>query len=174
MINIVLELIKVCEFSPTDKWCLLYRATRDGFGVKDFHSRCDDHSNTLTILKAKQTSFIFGGFTTVSWRTSANGKHKSDQNAFIFSLTNKDSKPVKILVDPNYQQYAIHCHSSNGPSFGFDIKIANNANTTMNSFSNLGFAYRHPQYSYETVEAESFLAGSFNFQLDEIEIYQKE
>ena len=25
------ELIRLCEFSPNDKWTLLYRATRDGF-----------------------------------------------------------------------------------------------------------------------------------------------
>jgi hypothetical protein len=61
------ELINLCEFSPNDKWSLLYRATRDGFGSDDFHSKCDGHSNTLTIFKAKQSSFIFGGFTTVNW-----------------------------------------------------------------------------------------------------------
>jgi hypothetical protein len=60
-----LELIKLCEFSPNDKWSLLYRGTRDGFTGRDFHSRCDGHSNTLTLLKAKGSSFIFGGFTTV-------------------------------------------------------------------------------------------------------------
>ncbi len=28
-----------------------------------FHSKCDDHYNTLTILKARESSFIFGSFT---------------------------------------------------------------------------------------------------------------
>jgi hypothetical protein len=37
------ELIELCEFSSTDKWTLLYRGTRDGFGVEDFHSKCDGH-----------------------------------------------------------------------------------------------------------------------------------
>jgi len=50
------ELIDLCEFSPNDKWTLLYRGTRDGFGSDDFHSRCNGHANTLTILKAKQSS----------------------------------------------------------------------------------------------------------------------
>jgi hypothetical protein len=35
------ELIKVCEFSPNDKWSLLYRGTRDGFDSSDFHSKSD-------------------------------------------------------------------------------------------------------------------------------------
>ena len=55
------ELIKLCEFSLKDKWTLLYRGTRDGFGANDFHSKCDGNSNTLTILKAHGSSYIFGG-----------------------------------------------------------------------------------------------------------------
>jgi hypothetical protein len=61
------ELINLCEFSPNDKWSLLYRGTRDGFGSSVFHKNCDDHSNTLTIFKAKGSGFIFGGYTSVSW-----------------------------------------------------------------------------------------------------------
>jgi hypothetical protein len=59
-------LINLCEFSPNDKWSLLYRGSRDGFGAVDFHSKCDGHSNTLTIIKAAESSYIFGGYTTVS------------------------------------------------------------------------------------------------------------
>jgi hypothetical protein len=167
------ELIKLCEFSPNDKWSLLYRGTRDGFSSRDFHSLCDGHSNTLTIFKAKGSSYIFGGYTTVAWDSSS--KWKSDPNAFIFSLTNKDNQPVKMKINPVYHGHAIYCHSSSGPNFGwFDIHIANNANTTMDSCSQLGLSYKHPQYAYGTNEAETFLAGSFEFQLEEIEVYQKE
>ena len=38
--------------------------------IRDFHSKCDGHYNTLTILKAKEIGFIFGGFTTVTWNSS--------------------------------------------------------------------------------------------------------
>jgi hypothetical protein len=81
---------------------------------------------------------------------------------------------VKIKIDPNRHKYAIGCESRCGPSFGFDINIANNANITMDSYSYLGLNYIHPHYSYATNEAKSFLAGSHRFQLDEIEVYQKE
>ena len=118
------ELMKLCEFSPSDKWSLLYRGTRDGFGAKDFHTKCDGHPNTLTILKAKQSSFIFGGFTSVSWESSTDGKWKSDQNAFIFSLINKGNKSLKIKIDPKRHQSAIACYSLIGPSFGIDMVIA--------------------------------------------------
>jgi hypothetical protein len=168
------ELIDLCEFAPNDKWSLLYRGTRDGFGAKAFHSKCDGHSNTLTIVKAKQSSYIFGGFTSVDWESCREpGELKSDANAFIFSLTNKDNKPIKMKVDPNQQQYAIRCYEGYGPVFGRDIIIDNNANTNMGSCSNLGDCYKHPQYEFLGIEAQKFLAGSYHFQLGEIEVFQK-
>ena len=167
-----LELLKLSEFSPNDKWSMLYRGTRDGFRPRDFHSRCDGHSNTLTVVKAKGSSNIFGGYTTVEWDSS--NDYKSDRNAFIFSLTNKDNKPLKMKIDPNRHRTAIYCHSRYGPTFGGSICIANNANTTTNSLSNLGDCFSHPEYEYATDEAQSFLAGSFDFLLDEIEVYEKE
>jgi hypothetical protein len=108
----------------------------------------------------------------VSWGSPAN--YKSDPNAFIFSLTNKDNKPTEMKVNPNRHESAIGCHSELGPTFGFvgDIYKNNNANTTMNNYSYLGHTYL--QYAHGTNEAQSFLAGSFHFQLDEIEVYQKE
>ncbi len=81
---------------------------------------------------------------------------KSDPNAF-----NKDNEPLKMKIDPHEDESAIVCHSECGPSFVGGIIIKNNANTTMDSRSNLGFIYKHPQYAYETVEAGSFLAGSY-------------
>jgi hypothetical protein len=88
------DLIKVCGFSSNDKWTLLYRGTRDGFGADDFHSKCDNNSNALTILKAHGTSYVFGGFTMITWNSSL--QFKSDPNAFLFSLTNKDNRPCKM------------------------------------------------------------------------------
>jgi hypothetical protein len=158
----------LCEFSLKDKWTLLYRGTRDGFGAADFHSKCDDHKNTLTVLKAKGTSYIFGGFTSINWNGS--GQYKSDPNAFLFSLTNKDNQPCKIWLSNT--QYSIYCHSGYGPTFGagHDVHIANNANTTAVSYSNLGNSYHHPKPD----QGHPYLAGSYQFQLSEIEVYQKE
>ncbi len=112
----------------------LYRGTRDGFGSDVFHSKCDGHSNTLTIFKARGSSYIFGGFTTADWVDESSGwpgKNKTDPNAFIFSLINKDNVPLKMKIQQNKHQYAFQCHSRYGPIFGGgDIGIANNSNTT--------------------------------------------
>jgi hypothetical protein len=126
----------------------------------------------LTIVKAKESGFIFGGFTTFSLDCSS--EYKSDPNAFIFSLTNKDNKPVKMKINPNYHQFAIICDPKCGPTFGCDICIKNNPNTKMNSYSQLGYYYKHPQYAFGTNEVQTFLAGSRNFQLNEIEVFQRE
>ncbi len=83
---------------------------------------------------------------------------------------------LKMQVDPNEDEYAICCDSSCGPSFGYggDIYIANNENTRKDSSSNLGHTYSHPQYEEDTNEAETFLPGSYKFQLDEIKVNLKE
>jgi hypothetical protein len=181
------ELIRLCEFSPNDRFTLLYRGTRDGFGSRDFHSKCDNHSNTLTIcktsqkkrrdyesskLKAPEFAFICGGFTTVKWESTYKWKHVSDPNAFVFSLTNKDNKPCKLSVKPNKCQYAVSCHSGSGPRFGDDIFIADDSNLTMSS-SKLGETYKRPEHVRAEIEAFSFLAGTEEFYLSEIEVHKK-
>jgi hypothetical protein len=107
-----------------------------GFAANDFHSKCDGHANTLTILKASESSFIFGGFTTIAWNSSI--QRKSDPNAFLFSLINKDNKPLKIRIDPNKHIDAIVGNPSYGPIFGWggnDIQIVSNSNTNMNNLT---------------------------------------
>jgi hypothetical protein len=170
-----LELINLCEFSPKDKWTLLYRGIRDGFVSNDFHSKCDGHSNTLTILKAKQSSYVFGGFTAVDWESPAEGKWKSDPNAFVFSLTNKANKPVKKKYDTFLYHFSIYCHSGCGPIFGWDndIHIANNANTTMGSHCKLEIVHKQHKSILGMNETKTHSAQPVNFQLDEIEVYQK-
>ena len=182
------ELIRLCEFSPNDRFTLLYRGTRDGFGSRDFHSKCDNHSNTLTIcktsqkkrrecerskLKAPEFAYICGGFTTVKWESLNKWKHVSDPNAFVFSLTNKDNKPCKLSVNPKKHQYAVCCYSGSGPKFGDDIFIADDSNLTMSS-SKLGEHYKLPEdVRPGENEAFSFLAGTEDFYLSEIEVYKK-
>jgi len=171
----VKELVNLCEFDLTnDKWSLLYRGSRDGFGAGDFHSKCDNKSNKLTLIRADKSNFVFGGFTTSCWDNSNQYKH--DSNAFLFSLMNKDDKPLKMKIDSNHTRYAIYCSSKFGPTFGSgsDIYIADNANINTVSSVNLGNTYKHPGYPIGSKEAQSYLAGSYNFQLSDIEMYKKE
>ena len=111
-----IQLIKLCQFDSKDKFKLLYRGTKDGFGSDQFHLKCGNTENTLTILKAN--GFIFGGFTTVKWDKSR--KYQHDKKAFLFSLTNKDNKPCK-MDNTSYGHDAIYCDFNYGPTFGNNV-----------------------------------------------------
>ena len=73
------------------KWSLLYQGSRDGFKASNFHSRCDNKPDTLTIVKSTSGN-IFGGFTSVEWKPKASWQY--DKTAFIFSLVNKENRSL--------------------------------------------------------------------------------
>jgi len=162
------QLMDLCSLSK--EWELIYRASRDGFEANDFHLKCDKKPNTLVIIKSTNGN-IFGGYTEQDWTSVAGHIYKNDPKAFIFSLVNKENKP---LVMKPLNQGVIGCSSSCGPLFGrFDILIGPYSNQNNKSYSKLGSGFKHPDYSYGSDEAKSFLAGSFNFKTVEIEVFTK-
>lgn len=102
---------------------------------------------------------------------------KPDPHAFIFSFRNGANRPVKINVWNKSQ--AIYCHDMCGPSFGqFDFLIKTNANTNLASFSNLGASYLFNDYvggaGAGAGGSHTFLAGTKNFQVVEIEVFHRD
>jgi hypothetical protein len=67
-------------------FALLWRGGRDGFGARDFHSRCDGHANTLTLIEDTKGN-IFGGFTPVKWESPNGDKCKADPSLKSFLFT---------------------------------------------------------------------------------------
>jgi hypothetical protein len=163
------QLMSLCEFKVDQKWNLIYRASQDGFEASKFHSKCDNKLNTLIVIKPTNGN-VFGGYTEQTWNHAYN--YKADPNSFIFSLINEFNKPIKIkCISP---EKAIASNERYGPVFGsypHDIVIFDKSNTNIVSYSNLGHSYTHPDYAYGSDEAKSFLAGSYNFQVSEIEVY---
>jgi hypothetical protein len=120
-------------------------------------------------LKGSVTSYIFGGFTSIKWNREEG--YISDPNAFLFSLTNKDNQSFKMRQIETDYFYSIYCDPANGPTFGgTDLHICDSANTTAGCYSKSGFSYKHPQPD----QCDSYLAGSDEFQLSEIEVFKKE
>jgi len=74
---------------------LLWRGSRDSFFDGAFHRLCDGKANTVTVIK-NTNGFIFGGFTSIPW--SSSGNYKTDNSAFLFSLTNPSNSPLKLKV----------------------------------------------------------------------------
>ena len=163
---------------------MLFRASRDGFEAKDFHAKCDGKSPTLTLIKAQGSGNIFGGYTEATWNTTEINANmeKKDSSAFLFSLKNDENKPCKMkCVEPKKAIFTRYM-----PVFGSnifnsysdvkhgDIFISNNPNKNFSSCSQLGKNYKHPEYAFESNEANCFLAGSSRFQVSEIEIFTKD
>ena len=164
-----LDLIKLCEFDSSKKYRLIYRASRDGFGAKSFHAKCDNIRRTLSIIKVKDKSNIFGGYTESGWDSTSS--FKQDDNAFIFSLINKDNKRIKMK---STDEFSLYCRPDYHITFGdecLEIVPNSNANT---SFSNLGGTYAHPTYQYDSNNAKRFLAGTEFFLTTEIEVFKVE
>ncbi len=168
-----INLLNLCNFPLNLKWKLIYRATVDGFSAANFHSKCDGKSNTLTIIKS-MNSCIFGGYTEAFW--TQHNRNECDSNSFIFSLENLYEKP--LLIKCTYPNVSIYGSKYNGPIFGGgyglgldDLNISDESNLNSNSYSNLNSNYSCDYL--DTIDAKCFLAGSINFQISEIEVFQK-
>ncbi|KAJ5069675.1 hypothetical protein M0811_02252 [Anaeramoeba ignava] len=149
-----------------------FSAKRDGFNSKIWHKAVDGKGKTLVIIKTKQ-NFIFGGFTKVGFKYSQNGENSNDSNAFIFSLRNDkgDRIPAKFTYKQNGR--AIYSDLSRGPIFGGSYPDFWLVSNLQPGYSNFGYSYNPPNgITYDTNEAKSYLAGSYNkWVVDEVESY---
>ncbi len=137
------------------KYKLLYRASKDGDKVSDFHRLCDNKGPTLTIGKTP-ANYIFGGFTKAKWEKYL---RIPDSDAFVFSLNQKkkfESKNKKASI--SYQ-------NDYGPIFGdgdYAIDIKNNILSEKSHWSNPKNSYgenlglTEDKY-FSVVELEVFL-----------------
>ena len=58
-------LVPVLQSSSRSRFVKCWRAKTDGWAASTFHSKCDGKGPTVTIIKVG--SYIFGGYTDVSW-----------------------------------------------------------------------------------------------------------
>lgn len=114
-------------YNKSIQFKLLYKATRNGQGIKIFHSRCDNIKSTLILISSKNAS-RFGGYTQHGFNEIDN--EAKDDNAFVFSLNKMQIYPVKK------GEISIYCRSD---LYGFKntIYIKDNC-LTSNSNMNIG------------------------------------
>jgi hypothetical protein len=150
------------------KFTLLWRGTRDGFRASDFHSRCDWHANTLTVILGTDGN-IFGGFTPVEWDSTSRLKADPSLNSFIFTLKNPHEFPARrFALKAEKKDEAICCRSDWGPHF-VDIYVSNQSNANAKSWTKLGVN----SYTNDTgLDGTTFFTGSKNFQVKEIEMFE--
>jgi hypothetical protein len=148
-------------------WELLYRGTTDGFAASSFHGKCDNCSNTITLIMTTG-GCIFGGFTPVRWDSSSGSKWDPTGASFLFSLVNPRNTPAHRFPLKTGSN-AIYCNSSYGPTFsgGHAIYISDNSNANTNSYNDLTSSYENDT----KVSGEEVFAGQRNFTVKEIEVF---
>ena len=81
--------------------------------------------------------------------------------------------PVKLQVKPDvvFEVFAVRASDSDGPTFGDDIVISNNAARNTDSYTKSGFMYVPPPgYSIFSSNC-TFYAGSYKFTPTNIEVF---
>ena len=104
----------------------------------------------------------------------------SSDEAFLFSLRNRDGRAVKMADKQGDQRPAMYSSSWYGPWFGSgiyggDLHIRDNCHTNTWSNSNPGWTYQLPAgYTYYTPQAWSLMAGSLRFKCNEYEVFYQQ
>ena len=87
---------KILEWTGYKNIELLFRGTRDGMNSNNFHSKCDNKSQTICLYLNDKNS-IFGGYASIPWTNDSN--YHSAPESFIFTLTNiHGTSPAKFPV----------------------------------------------------------------------------
>ena len=157
---------------------LIYKASINGYSAKDFHFNCDNISNTLTIIESKNGT-IFGGFTQAKWSSCGKGAlhgFQKDDSSFLFKIRKNSLHDFIEIIRIQSNRGAIYNHANNGPCFGegHEIYISDHSNSNYKSYSHLGLSYKHNGFGYKTIQSRTFLAETFEFKVNEIEVIKIE
>jgi hypothetical protein len=157
------------QFAQTKvKLGLLFRASRDGWKVADFHRCCDGKGPTVVVVRS-ESGHVFGGATDGSWNSAGGWTQAA---AFLFGLQTQGngSQPVKLALKPGKEGKAMHNDPSYGPTFGggLDLHVSNDANTTNTKST----SFQNGNNTYEDAGlGKHFFTGSKYFQVAEYEVF---
>lgn len=99
----------------TDRFTLIYQASRDGFESTEFHKLCDNIPSLLTIVLTKAGN-IFGGFSVKPFIPTMYGQTVNyDSQSFIYTLVNQYGISPTILLSNGGGPTS---RSNLGPSYG--------------------------------------------------------
>ena len=139
---------------------LIYRASTHGDSVKNFHKKCDNINDTLTVIKTKE-GLVFGGFCNVCWE-SENNLEKKDLKSFVFSINLS-----KIYFVSEDNEASIVCDKDKGPSFIGMFTVNDNMLSSQSEIN----PYGTQRYSGE-LSLYEINGGEPTFGIEEIEVFQ--
>jgi hypothetical protein len=157
-------LLREFEFQ---KWTFLYRGTVDGFRATNFHSKCDGHANTVTVIQTTK-GFIFSGFTPLAWDSSSGYQADNSRKSFLFSLKNSRNSETRKFVMANSAK-AIYCGGTYGLVFGSknDIQVGDSCNGNTRNYTDIGGTYVNDT----GISGEQVFTGERVFTVKEIEVF---
>ena len=144
-------------------WKLIYKASRDGGSVTDCHSKCNNISDTVSIIFSS-TGRIFGVYRNIA--INGDGPWRIDNNAFIFSVDNnkiyrvkKGNKVIAFDDDCFIQYMNTLVLTGNILTNQYNDKNTNTMNNYFEGFTRNFELNGGNQYYY----VEEFLVYSLNF-----------
>jgi hypothetical protein len=159
------------------RFSLLWRGGRDGFAARDFHSCCDSHTNTLTVILDRKRN-IFGGFTPVEWESRTVEQYGNENNclkadsslkSFLLTPTNRHNVPGRrFALKAEAKDRATGCDLRCGPNF-CDIGVSSKYNANTHSYTHtFGNCYANNT----GLDEKTLFTGSWDFQVNEIEVFE--
>ncbi|RGB34212.1 hypothetical protein C1646_760813 [Rhizophagus diaphanus] len=148
------------------KFNLIYRGSIDGISTESFKNKCKGQVESLVLVKVKQASKIFGGYSSIGFNSIGdsllriyNGRQRfyySSDN-FIFSFENEeDTQNMKISRVIKYDK-AIYDYYTIGFNFGFNSLYMNDCQHLQ--------AYNLYQYYENNINTETV------YNIEEIETF---
>jgi hypothetical protein len=147
---------------------LLYRGSRDGFQASAFHSRCNGHANTVSLISSTN-GCIFGGYSPLPWSSEKTSVSDPNLKSFIFTIKNPHDLPAQIFEQVQ-EMHAIRNGASYGPTFGGapDLYVCDQSRTSTSSASKIGTTYANNT----GIAGNQVLTGAQNFTVEEIEVFE--
>jgi hypothetical protein len=146
---------------------LLYRGSRDGFQPSAFHSHCDGHQNTVSLILSKNKC-IFGGYTPLAWSSQTGYVSDPSLRRFVFTIKNPHGLPAQIFRQ-KLEANAIYNGSPFGPTFGnHDFRVYEPFQSSTYNYSSLGTAYTNDT----GIDGQRLLTGEYSFVVEEIEVFE--
>ena len=152
------------------KFSLIYRGSRDGWTSSNFHSKCDNKSKTITIIKT-YTNNIFGAYRSLPFKKVNEQTYCADETAFLFLVrSSKNYQPQIFDLINKSNNHAVYDFAPNQDRMfafggGYDIGIHQNCNQNNNSYTN--------NHSYTIKDkSQAYLNGGEKwFKVKEMEIF---
>ena len=157
--DFVKKRLKLISSGKKLNFLMLYSGTMHGDKSQKFHELCDNHKNTLILIKTN-SNIIFGGFAGKTWNSVELGR-KKDIKSFLFSFEKQKIYNPKI----EESKYHLYCSDNDGPCF-YAFSIDNYF------LQNGGFCDEIYKCNYDSFEKEYELNNCCkNFKIEELEIY---